>query len=176
MANRQKYILTWDTSPSDFQVCSCLSWTWCIICILGKTIEPLYGGETSRKCVSDVAELNDDIVNTVLGILGPDSAFMYHNTFTCYKRFTDIRNLILILEEPEVTVEINKLPEAVHNPYTRSTSSHRPESVFIRTSLIVPYVGMIGFGWKRKTVRDKFILCNHISGVNLLGAMRWRFC
>ena len=88
---------------------------------MGKTVEPLYGGETSRKRVSHVAELEDDIVNTVLGIHGHDCAFKYHNTFACYKRYTDIRNLILILEEPEVTVEINKLQEAIHNPYTRST-------------------------------------------------------
>ena len=109
-----------------------------------KTVEPLYGGETSRKGVSEVAERKDDIVNTVLGILGPGSAFMYHNTFACYKRYTDIRNLILNLEEPEVTVEINK--EAIHNTYTRNTSSSRRESMFIRTTLIVPYVGVIGFG------------------------------
>ena len=123
---------------------------------MGKTVEPLYGGETSRKRVSSVAEvtndivnkiiaeLKDDIVNTVLGILGPDCAFKYH-TFACYKRYTDIRNLKLILEEPEKTVEINKLPEAIHNPYARS-SSHRPESVFIRTTLIILHVGVIGFG------------------------------
>ena len=36
-----------------------------MICILGKTVEPLYGGETSRKRVSHVAELKDDIVNTI---------------------------------------------------------------------------------------------------------------
>ena len=113
---------------------------------MGKTIEPLYGGETSRKRVSDVAELRDDIVNTVLGILGLDSSFKYYNVFACYKRYTDIQNLILILEEHEVTVEINELPEAIHNPHTCSTSSYIPESMFIRTTLIVPYVGVIGFG------------------------------
>ena len=107
---------------------------------MGKTVEPLYGGETSRERVSHGAELKDDIVNTVLVIHGHDCAFKYHNTFACYKRYTDIRNLILILEEPEVTVEINKLQEAIHNPYTRSTSSHRPESVFFRTTLTVPYI------------------------------------
>ena len=64
-----------------------------------------------------------------------------HSSITiCYKRYTDIRNLILILEEPEVTFEINKLQEAIHTPYTRSTSSHRPESVFFRTTLTVPYI------------------------------------
>ena len=105
--------------------------------------------------VGRLAELKDDIVNTVLGIHGHDCAFNYHNMFACHKRYTDIRNLILILEEPEVTVEINKLQEAIHNPYTRSTSSHRPESVFIRTTLTVPniapyvqsmYMGVIEFG------------------------------
>ena len=115
---------------------------------MGKTVERLYG-------VSHVAELKDDIVNTVLGIHEDDCAFKYHNMFVCYKRCTDIRNLILILEEPEVIVEINKLQEAIHNPYTGSTSSRRPESVFIRTTLTVPYiapyvqsmyVGVIGFG------------------------------
>ena len=80
---------------------------------MGKTVEPLYGGETSRKRVSDVAELKDGIVNTVLGILGLECSFKYHKTFAFYKRYTDIRNLILILEEPEA----NKLPEAIHNPY-----------------------------------------------------------
>ena len=59
---------------------------------------------------------------------------------------TRIQNLILILEEHEVTVEINEVPEAIHNRYTCSTSSYRPESMFIRTTLIVPYVGVIGFG------------------------------
>ena len=85
-------------------------------------------------------EDKDDIVNTVLGIHGHDCAFKYHNTFACYKRYTDIRNLILILEEPEVTVEINKLQEAIRNHYTRSTNSHRPESVFFLTTLTVPYI------------------------------------
>ena len=113
---------------------------------MGKTVEPLYGGETRRKRVSDVAELKDDIVNTVLGILGLDCSFKYHNAFACYKRYTDIQNLILIVEEHEVTVEINEVPETIHNPYTCSTSPYRPESVFIRTTLIVPYVGVIGFG------------------------------
>ena len=114
---------------------------------MGKTVEPLCGGETSRKRVSDVAELKeDDIVNTVLGILGLDCSFKYHNAFACYKQYTDIQNLILILEEHEVTVEINEVPEVIHNPYTCSTSSYRPESMFIRTTLIVPYVAVIGFG------------------------------
>ena len=47
-------------------------WIWCIICILGKTVEPLYGGKTSRKRVSDVAELNNDIVNKIIRIIGSD--------------------------------------------------------------------------------------------------------
>ena len=115
----------------------------------------LYGGDTSRKRVSHVAELKYDIVNTVLGIHGFDCALKCHNTFACYKRYTDIRNLILILEESEVTVEINKLQEAIHNPYTRSTRSYRPESVFFPdyidctihcTILKSMYVGVIGFG------------------------------
>ena len=84
------------------------------------------GQEFSRKRASDVAELRDDIVNTALGILGLDCSFKYHNAFAYYKRYTDIQNLILILEEHEVTVEINEVPEAIHNPYTCSTSSYRP--------------------------------------------------
>ena len=69
---------------------------------------------------------------------GKNWAFKYQNTFACYKRYTDIRNLPLILDEPEVTGETNKLPEAIHNPYTRCTSSTKPGSMFIRTTLIVP--------------------------------------
>ena len=38
----------------------------CIIYILGKTVGPQYDGKTSRNRVSDVAELKDDIVTTVL--------------------------------------------------------------------------------------------------------------
>ena len=73
-------------------------------------------------------------------------AFKYHNKFAWYKRYTDIRNIPLILEEPEVTGETNKLPEAIRNSYTSSTSSPKPGSMFIRTALIVLYVGVIGFG------------------------------
>ena len=36
---------------------------------MGKTIEPLYGGETSRRRVNAIAEVKDAIVNTILGIL-----------------------------------------------------------------------------------------------------------
>ena len=77
---------------------------------------------------------------------GQNCAFKYHNMFACYKRYTDIRNLPLILEEPEVTGETNKLPEAIHNPFTCSTSSPKQGSMFIRTKLIVLHVGVIGFG------------------------------
>ena len=35
-------------------------------------MEPFYNGKTSRKCVSDVAELNNDIANTIIRINGPD--------------------------------------------------------------------------------------------------------
>ena len=35
-------------------------------------------GIHGRKRVSDVAELRDDIVNTLLRILGLDCAFQYH--------------------------------------------------------------------------------------------------
>ena len=44
----------------------------CIICIMGKKFKPLHGGETGRKCVSDIAEFKDYIVNTMLRIFGPD--------------------------------------------------------------------------------------------------------
>ena len=65
-------------------------------------------GIHDRKRVSDVAELRDDIVYTILRILGPECAFKCHNTYACYKRYTDIRNITSILGEPEVTGAINK--------------------------------------------------------------------
>ena len=102
-----------------------------IICIMGKTFPPLHSGETGRKRVSDVAELRDDSVNATLRILGPDSAVTYHNTYACYKRYTDIRSIPPMFGEPEVTGEINKLPEAIHNPYTRSTSSPGPARILV---------------------------------------------
>ena len=77
---------------------------------------------------------------------GQNCEFKYHNTFACSKQYTNMRNLPLILEEPEVTGETNKLPEAIHNPDTRSTSSPKPGSMFTRTTLIVLHVGVIRFG------------------------------
>ena len=58
--------------------------------------------------------------------------------------YTYIRNLQPVLKEPEVTSEINKLPEAIHNHCTHSTNSPGPGSVFIQSTLIVSYV--TGFG------------------------------
>ena len=63
---------------------------------MGKTFEPIHSWETGR--IRDVAELKDDIVNTVFGIFGPDCAFKHHNTYACYKKYSDIWNLPLILE------------------------------------------------------------------------------
>ena len=65
-------------------------------------------------------------------------------------RYTDIRNLPAILKEPEAISEINKVPEAIHNPYICSTSFPGPGSLFIQTTLIVPYVEVIGFGLKKE--------------------------
>ena len=73
----------------------------------GKKSEPLHGGETDRKRVCEVAELKDNTVNKRLKILGPGCAFKHHNTYSCYKRYTDIRNLSSILEEPEVADEMH---------------------------------------------------------------------
>ena len=89
-------------------------------------------GRHGRKPVSDVAEFRDYIVNTILRIVGSACAFKYHNTYACYKRYTDVRSIPPISEEPEVTREIIKLQEAIHNPYTRSTSSDRPDPCLSR--------------------------------------------
>ena len=111
-----------------------------MICILGKTVEPVYGAKTSRK---RFIELSSKM--TLLKEYWGFSDVTLHSKITCYKWYTDIRNLISIFEEPELTIDINRLPEAIENPYTCSTTSPRPESTFIRTTLIVPYVGVIGF-------------------------------
>ena len=46
---------------------TCLQFKACV----SQTVE-LYGGETSRERVSDVAELKIDIVNKITRIIGPD--------------------------------------------------------------------------------------------------------
>ena len=69
-----------------------------------------------------------------------------------------------------VTGEINKLSEATNILSTCSTSSPLPGSVFIRTTLIVPYVGVIGFENKRKSegkVQNVYIRKrSEVSGCN----------
>ena len=110
---------------------------------MGKPLEPLHGGETGRKRVSDVAELKYDIVNTLLRILEPDCAFKYNTRRS--NVINDIRNILHILVEPEVTSKINKLSEPIHNLYTRSTSSPRPGPLFIQTTFILLCVEVTGF-------------------------------
>ena len=146
----------------------------CIICQKkGKKFESLHSGGNGRKRVCDVAVLKDDIVNKRLKILGPNSTFKYHNTYTCYKRYTDIRNLPPILEEPEVSFETNELLEAPTSLPTGSTGSPRSRS---STNVHPDYIkyAICGFDREWKRARENFRICSHESAKKCLDAMTSR--
>ena len=147
----------------------------CIICQKkGKKSDPLHSGETGRKRVREVAELKDDIVHKRLKALELDCAFKYHNTYACYKQYTDIRNLTSMSKEPEVPDETTILPEETHNPSTRSSCAPRPGP---STNVNPIYIDCAICGSDRvrvkgKRVRKKFRICNQESALKFLNAMR----
>ena len=55
-----------------------------------------HGHDSGRfRRVREIAHLKDDVVNKRIDVLEPDCSFRYHNTYTCYKQYTDRRKLPL---------------------------------------------------------------------------------
>ena len=134
----------------------------CIICQKSDTkLDSLHGGDAGRKRVREAAELKDDIVHKRLNILGPNCAFKYHNTYACYKQYTDKRNLESFREKQSTDHELMNISEScdsdekqetIHNPSTRSSNIPRPGP----SSCIDPmYVDCTIYGSDRIRVKGK---------------------
>ena len=151
----------------------------CIICQKdSKKLQPLQGGEAGRKRVREVAELKHDIVYKRLHILGPDFAFKYHNTYACYKHYTDKRKLGQTGEQPCEAESDDSVqqPESVNNPSTRSANISRPppsaniNPIYMKCTICVSDRIQV----KGVRVREKFRLCEEESAQKFLKAMRFR--
>jgi len=153
----------------------------CIICQKkGKSSEPLHGGATGRKRVRDVAEVKDDDVNKRLKILGPDFEFKYHNTYSCYKKYTDVRNRSTSSNEPaadEATEEVLS-DSTIHKTSTRSSTMPRPgprttvNSIY--TECVICACDRVWVKTRGEQVREKFRLCKFESAHKFLDAIRYR--
>lgn len=151
----------------------------CIICQQKcKTTEKLYRGAIGRKRVREVAALKNDKVQKRLRLLGPDAEFKYHNTYSCYTSYTDIRNLPTISEEPvdEETTEISE--ETPHHISTRSSMIPRPGPSKCNdpdyTNCIICGSDRVWLKRKGTQLRDKFCLCTAESAKQFLKAMENR--
>ena len=93
-----------------------------------------HGRDSIRKRVREIAHLKDDVVNKRMDVLEPDCSFIYHNTYICYKKYTDRRKLpscsnLQIDEDVSVSIDnedVDVLFHFVHNSSTRSANIPRP--------------------------------------------------
>ena len=153
----------------------------CIICQKdNKKLQSLQGGEAGRKRIREVAELKQDIVCKRLRIIGPDFAFKYHNTYACYKQYTDKRKLGQTGAQPcETEFESDDSaaePESINNPSTRSGNISRPppttniNPIYLKCTICVSDRIQV----KGKRVREKFRLCEEESAQKFITSMRCR--
>ena len=156
----------------------------CIICQKdGKKCEPLQGGETGRKRVRDAANLKHDVVQKRLSILGSDCEFKYHNTFACYKQYTDKRNLTSFIDEHTdedyqmtETNDLDIMEESIHHISTRSCNTARPgpstntDSIYIECTIC----GRDRIQVNGKRIREKFRICQEESALKFLDAIKLR--
>lgn len=152
----------------------------CIICQKqGKISEPLHGGATGRKHVREVAEVKDD-VSKRLKIVGLDLEFKYHNTYSCYKKNTNVRSLLTTSEDPaadEATEEV-LADVTTHKTCTRCSTVPRPgptttvDSKY--TYCVICACDRVWVKRKGEQVREKLRLCKVESGQKFLEAMLYR--
>ena len=151
----------------------------CIICQKdNKKCQSLQGGEAGRKRVREVAELKHDVVYKRLHILGPDFEFKYHNTYACYKQYTDKRKLEDTGEQPHETVSDDTVeePESINNASTRSANISRPppsaniNPIYLKCTICASDRIQL----KGKRVREKFRLCEEESAQKFIRAMTFR--
>lgn len=147
----------------------------CIICQQkGSTSKKLYGGELGRKRVREVAALKNDVVHKRLKLLEDNAEFKYHNTYACYKSYTDTRYLPTN-QEGTNTEQTEKLDKTAQGPSTRSSVTPRPGP---STNNDPDYLNCVICGsdrvWlKRKgtQMRNKFRICSAETAKQFLEAM-----
>ncbi len=104
------------------------------VLFVSKMSDPVHGGLSGSMRVREIAQLKDDVVNKRMDVLEPDCSFRYHNTYTCYKQYTDWRKLpscsnLQIDEDVSVSIDnedVDVLSHFVHNSSTRSANIPRP--------------------------------------------------
>ena len=153
-----------------------------------KTPERLYTGETGRKRLRDVAELDDvddedDVVNKRLKSIRSDFEFKYHNTYSCYKKYTDTRQFRLLKfnYDTDIAAELKKEEDASdHKQSTRSSTTPRPAPNMPLIDLHSDYQECVICGndtaWEKskgKQVREKLRLCACESSNKFLNAINF---
>ena len=119
-----------------------------------------HGRDSGRKCVREIAHLKDDVVNKRMDVLEPDCSFRYHNTYTCYKQYTDWRKLpscsnLQIDEDVSVSIDnevVDDLSHFVHNSSTRSANMPRPGP---STNIDTIYIDYVICGSDRLLIKGK---------------------
>ena len=103
----------------------------CIICQKPESQrEPMSGGIVGRKKVREVAERRNDNVHMRLKHLISDFEFKYNNTYDCYKKYTDVRNLHNLAKDYLIEGESESEPGTLiktesRKPSTRSSITPR---------------------------------------------------
>lgn len=152
----------------------------CIICQKkNKKSETLHGGTIGRKRVRDAAEQKNDDVHKRLRTLGSDFEFKYHNSYACYKKYTDIRNLSTTSEEQSTSLdEEPAISDSFSNkPFTRSSTVPRPgpsppvKSLY--TKCVICACERVWLKKKGVREREKFRLCKNGSAQKFLDAMNY---
>ena len=96
----------------------------CIICQKPESQrEPMSGGIVGRKKVREAAERRNDNVHMRLKHLPSDFEFKYHNTYACYKKYTDVRNLQHLAKDSLIKAESESEPGTLTKTKSQKSST-----------------------------------------------------
>ena len=151
----------------------------CIICQKKKPSESLHGGTVGRKRVREVAEQTDDDVHKRLKILESDYEFKYHNSYACYKNYTDARKNPASVSTDTYTMDTDIQIESPSvtplKPATRSSVTPRPgPSTGVDSRCIECVICGNDRVWvksQKKHVRDKYRICDEERAKKFLEAV-----
>ena len=139
----------------------------CIICQKPESQrEPMSGGIVGRKKVREAAERRNDNVHMRLKHLPSDFEFKYHNTYACYKKYTDVRNLQNLAKDSLIEEKSESEPGTLtktesQKPSTRSSITPReaPSNTVDSKYRDCAICGCDRVSIKQKRSREKNLIC-----------------